>query len=134
MGQIMVTTVTQNMESLLSTSLVFSDSKGCRRWLARLPVTNIPLAQEALSSQLQYLSRAEIAPIERAKISETLRETVLFVHSELYRRFANKPLPFGAPEAQAWQQARGLWQALWQQYSACLQPLLEGDPALSPWA
>lgn len=130
----MVTTVTQNMESLLSTSLVFSDSKGCRRWLARLPVTNIPLAQEALSSQLQYLSRAEIAPIERAKIAETLRETVLFVHSELYRRFANKALPFGTPEAQAWQQARGLWQALWQQYSACLQPLLEGDPALSPWA
>src|SRR4029450_9188887 len=31
-------------------------------------------------------------------------------------------------EHDAAEQALGLWQALWNQYSACLKPLLEGRP------
>ena len=34
-------------------------------------------------------------------------------------------------ELEAAEQAIALWQGLWEQYSACLKPLLEGDPELT---
>ena len=115
-------------------SLGFYDSKGCRRWLAKLPLTNVPIAQEALLEQFARLQKTDLPPLERAKIAEMLRDTVQFLHSKLLRRYAQKALPLEAGEAQAWQQERALWQALWQQYSACLAPIIEGDPEILPWA
>ena len=60
-----------------------------------------------------------------------LRDLVAHLHTELARRYAGKPQPAVDRELEAADQAIALWQALWEQYSACLKPLLEGDPELA---
>lgn len=112
----------------------FADEPGCVDWLSSLPLTNVGLAQELLWDQLQRLAAATIDPLERVKIAERLRETVLFVHAELAKRFANRPLPLAEAESQAWQQVLRLYLALWENYSACLRPLLDHDPRMEGWA
>lgn len=110
--------------------LAFTDADGCAAWLRSLPLTNIPRHYEAVLDQLHRVAEAEFAPRERARIAEVMREPVSFLHTELARRYASKPQPAGAREQYAADQALSLWQALWTQYSACLKPLLEGDPEL----
>lgn len=122
------------MTSSPTGSLSFHDSKGCRRWLSKLPLTNVPVAQEALLEQFARLQKTELPPLERAKIGEVLRETVHFLHTKSSRRYVQKALPLERAEEQAWQQEHALWQALWQHYSACLAPIIEGDPEIEPWA
>jgi hypothetical protein len=124
----------EEMTTSPAITLGFFDTKGCRRWLSKLPLTNVPVAQAALLDQFARLQKTELSPLERAKIAELLRETVHFLHTKLARRYAQKGLPLDGPEEQAWQQDKGLWQALWQHYSACLAPILEGDPEIAPWA
>ena len=58
-------------------------------------------------------------------------DQVAHLHTELARRYAGKPQPAVDRELEAAEQAIALWQALWEQYSACLKPLLEGDPDLA---
>ena len=75
--------------------------------------------------------RRRLPPRERATIAEVMREPVAHLHTELARRYAGKPQPAGEREREAADQALALWQALWEQYSACLKPLLEGDTELA---
>ena len=112
------------------TALAFADADGCARWLRDQPLSNVPKHYEAVLGQLKRLSDAEFTPRERARIAEVLREPVLYLHTELARRYAGKPHPPSDREQEAAEQALALWQALWAQYSACLKPLLEGDPEL----
>ena len=112
------------------TMLAFSDADGCSRWLRSLPLTNIPKNFSAIVGQLKRLSESDLPPRERARIAEVLREPVMFLHTELARRYAGKPQPASEREDGAAEQALKLWHALWVQYSACLKPLLEGDPEL----
>ena len=119
-------TLTQNDAE--STALAFADVEGCGRWLRGLPLSNIPKHYEAIRDQLKRLSDAEFSPRERARIAEVFREPVLYLHTELARRYAGKPQPATEKELEASEHAIALWQGLWNQYSACLKPLLEGEP------
>ena len=83
----------------------FDDEAGCAGWLSSLPLTNLGFAQESLGDQLQRLAAADVDPLQRVKIVERLRETVVYLHGELAKRFADRPLPLNAAESQAWQQA-----------------------------
>ena len=112
------------------TTLAFADADGCARWLRALPLSNIPKHYDAIRGQLKRLSEADFTPRERARIAEVLREPVAYLHTELARRYAGKPHPATEREHEAAEQALSLWQGLWNQYSACLKPLLEGDPEL----
>ncbi|HEX8010509.1 MAG TPA: hypothetical protein VF814_06185 [Casimicrobiaceae bacterium] len=112
------------------TALAFADAEGCARWLRSLPLSNVPKHYEAIRGQLKKLSEADFTPRERARLAELFREPVLYLHTELARRYAGKPQPATERELEASEQALALWQALWNQYSACLKPLLEGDPEL----
>jgi hypothetical protein len=112
-------------------ALAFASAEGAARWAKALPLMNVPLAFEALFGQLTALAAAEIPPRERATIAEVLREPVAHLHTELARRYAGKPQPAIGRELEAAEDAIALWQALWEQYSACLKPLLEGDPELA---
>jgi hypothetical protein len=111
-------------------ALAFTDADGCARWLRQLPLSNIPKHYDAIRGQLKRMSEAEFSPRERARIAEVFREPVAYLHTELARRYAGKPHPAIDREQEAAENALGLWQALWNQYSACLKPLLEGDPEL----
>jgi len=110
--------------------LAFADLDGAKRWANALPLTNVAQVYEAVHGQLKALSAAEFAPRERATLAEVLREQVAHLHTELARRYAGKPQPAVDRELEAAEQAITLWTALWEQYSSCLKPLLEGDPQL----
>jgi hypothetical protein len=110
--------------------LAFADAEGCTAWLRAVPLTNIPRYYETVLGQLKRLAEVDFAPRERARIAEVMREPVMFLHTELARRYAGKPQPAAERENEAAEQALALWHALWSQYSACLKPLLEGDPDL----
>ena len=75
--------------------------------------------------------RRTFPPRERATIAEVLRDLVAHLHTELARRYAGKAQPAVERELEAAEQAIALWQGLWEQYSTCLKPLLEGDPELA---
>ena len=123
-------TLTQAQPQPGTDSLAFADAESCAAWLRALPLTNIPKHYDAVLGQLKRLSDADFAPRERARIAEVMREPVMFLHTELARRYAGKPQPAVDREREAFLQALALWQALWGQYSACLKPLLENDPDL----
>ena len=76
-----------------SSSLPFTDSAGCKRWLDQLTLTNVQLTQQVLTTQLANLASAQLPPLERLKILETLREAVHFVQAESAKRYCGKPLP-----------------------------------------
>ncbi len=108
----------------------FADVDGAVRWIKSLPLTNATQLGTALLAQLRAMSLLEFPPRERARIAEVIREQVAHVHTELARRYAGKPQPAAERELDAADQAIALWHALWEQYSACLKPLLEADPEL----
>ena len=123
-------TLTQTQTQPGDGMLAFADAEGCASWLRAVPLTNIPRYYETILSQLKGLAEVEFAPRERARIAEVMREPVMFLHTELARRYAGKPQPAAERESEAAEQALAVWHALWSQYSACLKPLLEGDPDL----
>jgi hypothetical protein len=112
-------------------SLAFADVDGAKRWANGLPLLPVGQAYDALVGQLKSLAAATIAPRERATLAEVLREPAFHLHTELARRFAGKPQPAGERELAAAEQAIALWHAVWEQYSLCLKPLLEGDTELA---
>jgi hypothetical protein len=110
--------------------LSFSDADSADKWAKTLPMMPIAQAHDVLVGQLHALAVAQFPARERAKIAEILREQVGHLHTELARRYAGKPQPEGERETEAIDQAVALWQALWEQYSTCLKPLIEGHPDL----
>ena len=111
--------------------LAFADPEGARKWADSLSFATVGQSYDALVGQLKALSAADFTARERATYAEVLREPVLHLHTELARRFAGKPQPGGERERDAADQAIVLWNALWELYSGCLKPLLEGDPELA---
>ena len=111
-------------------ALAFRDAAGAAAWMKALPLSNVAQAYEALLGQLRALTHADIGPRDRATIAELAREPVVHLHTELVRRYAGRPQPLEEREAEAFEQAVALWQALWIQYSVCLRPLLEGSTEL----
>jgi len=112
-------------------ALAFADAEGAAGWAKSLPYTNVTQVYDAVFGQIKAMSAAEFLPRERATIAEIMRDQVAHLHTELARRYAGKPQPTVDRELEAAQQSIALWQALWNQYSACLKPLLEGDPDLA---
>jgi len=112
-------------------ALAFADLEGAKKWANALPFANIAQLYEAVLGQLKAMSAAELSPRERATVAEVMREQVAYLHTELARRYAGKPQPAVDRELEAAEQAIAIWHALWEQYSACLKPLLEGDPDLA---
>ena len=112
----------------------FVDESGCVGWLSTLQLTNVSLATDALDAQLKRLAQAELDPLQRVRIAERVRDTVMYLHNELAKRFTDRPQPLNESESHAWNQALRLWTALWENYSECLRPLLERDERLDGWA
>ncbi|HVS57236.1 MAG TPA: hypothetical protein VHJ55_13455, partial [Casimicrobiaceae bacterium] len=113
-------TLTQTQTQPSAGVPTFANADGCTAWLRAIPLTNIPRYYETILGQLKRLGEVDFAPRERARIAEIMREPVMFLHTELARRYAGKPQPASERENDAAEQALALWNALWSQYSACL--------------
>jgi len=114
--------------------LQFTDSAGCKRWIEQLTLTNVQLTQQVLTAQLVSLGAAQLPPLERLKILETLRDPVHFVQAESAKRYAAKPLPLEAGETTVWNNVIALWQEMSRNYQQCLKAYREGDLAIAPHA
>lgn len=112
-------------------ALAFANAEGAKAWANALPFGNVAQLHDAVTGQLRALATASFTARERATIAEVMRDQVAHLHTELARRYAGKPQPAVDRELEAAEQAIALWNALWEQYSACLKPLLEGDPELA---
>jgi len=66
--------------------------------LKSLPLINVGPSHVRLLGQLDELNAYTIAPAERLKILELLREPVSFVQKEHSKKFASRPAPLAKPE------------------------------------
>lgn len=108
----------------------FVDADGAARWLAGQPQANASAMLCALLAQIESLNAGRLAPRERFKILEVLRQAVFAVGDEGQRRYAYRALPLLPAEQQLFDQTRSLWRACAQAYLLCLDAGLESDPAL----
>ena len=117
-----------------SASLQFTDAASCARWIAALPITNVQLAQQMLSDQIAALAVTAVSALERLKILEALKETVMFAQAEVAKRYIGKPLPLDQADANAWASVMGLWRAFGAAYRVCLDACRAGDLPVSSHA
>lgn len=111
--------------------LAFADADSAKRWTDSLPFATAGQAFDALVGQMKAVTSADFSARERATLAEVLRDPVGHLHTELARRYAGKPQPAIERERESADQAIVLWTSLWELYSGCLKPLLEGDAELA---
>jgi len=109
----------------------FTDSAGCAKWLQALPLINVAPSHVRLLGQLDDLNACKLAPAERLKILELLREPVSFVQREQSKKFANRPAPLARTEREAFHNVNSLWSALSVGYQHGLQALIDGASGMS---
>ena len=107
----------------------FKDSSGCAKWLQSLPLINVGPSHVRLLAQLDELNAYGIAPAERLKILELLREPVSFVQKEHSKKFSSRPAPLAKPEREILERVYALWDALSYGYQHCLKALAGGSSA-----
>jgi cyclic-di-GMP-binding protein len=99
----------------------FRDAAACAAWLQGVPLINVATSHGRLLAQLAELNRCEVAPAERLKILEQLREAVVFVQTEQAKKFASRPVPLSAQERDVFNAVTALWAAYLLGYQYCLQ-------------
>lgn len=110
---------------------LFADAEGCKQWLAKQPLANVPLMQAELAASLDSLNTWQVSAHERLKILEALRQAVCTVDAGSARSYAYRPLPLAAVEQKALDAACRLWRLLATGYLHGLRACLDGDPAVA---
>ncbi len=101
--------------------LAFADAKGCKEWLAGLPLTNIPQAQQFVLEALRAINRGETGGIERLKCLELMRDKIAFLQGEQRSRYFGKTLPLSHNDLVAWNTGRSLLEEMETGYRQCLE-------------
>jgi cyclic-di-GMP-binding protein len=109
----------------------FTDASGCAKWLQTVPLINVGPAHVRLLGQLEELNTYKVAPAERLKILELMREPVNFVQKELDKKFSNRPAPLAPPEREVLKNVQALWDALSTGYQHCVQAIIDRSGNLS---
>ena len=111
----------------------FTDARGCRDWLGRLPLTNLREAQGQVLEALRALGYTAVDPMEHLKCLELLRERVAFLQGEQRARYFGKMLPLSANDERAWEGGRLLLEELETAYRRAMRDAA-ATPALQPHA
>ena len=123
-------TLTQNP---IREGAAFADARGCREWLAALPLTNIPNAQYQVLEAMRALAKDDaFDPLERLKCLELVREKVAYLQGEQRARYFGKTLPLSMNDTDAWRTGRDLMEELEAGYRRCLASV--ANAALAPHA
>jgi hypothetical protein len=109
----------------------FTDASGCAKWLQTVPLINVGPAHVRLLEQLEELNTYKLAPAERLKILELMRDPVNFVQKEQAKKFASRPAPLAPPEREILKNVHALWDALSAGYQHCMQAVAERAGNLS---
>jgi len=121
-------------EAQQTAGLKFDTAAACKVWVRNLPLTNVVQAQFDLLGQVRLLNQATMVPAERFRMLELLREPVVFVQTELSKKYFNKPLPLAEAERKSFQAVVALWQELGTGYQHCVQACLNEDKDLAKHA
>ncbi len=113
------------------TSPQFRDAAGCKLWLKSLQLARVALAHTTLTAQLELINRSAIAPLERLRINELLREPVAFLQLEMAKKYFGRPVPLEEAQHNVWNSVVALWAAMGAAYRLSLQSCLENDRELS---
>jgi hypothetical protein len=114
-------------EEQKTAGLKFDTAASCKAWVRGLPLTNVVQAQFDLLDQVRLLNHAPVAPAERFRMLELLREPAVFVQTELSKKYFNKPLPLAEVERKSFHAVIVLWQELAAGYQHCVQACLNDD-------
>ena len=109
----------------------FTDASGCAKWLQTVPLINVGPAHVRLLGQLEELNTYKLAPAERLKILELMRDPVNFVQKEQAKKFGSRPAPLAPPEREILKNVHALWDALSAGYQHCVQAVAERAGNLS---
>jgi hypothetical protein len=109
----------------------FADASACAKWLQTLPLINVGPAHVRLLDQLDELNTFKLAPAERLKILELMREPVNFVQKELAKKFASRPAPLALQEREVLKNVQALGDALSTGYQHCVQAIVDRTGSLS---
>ncbi len=109
----------------------FKDSAACAKWLQTLPLVNVGPSHDRILGQLEQLNACNIAPAERLKIMELLREPVTFVQKELSKKFSTRPAPLAKLEREIFHKVNALWDSLSNGYQHCLPAVAGGASGVS---
>lgn len=109
----------------------FTDAAGCAKWLQTVPLINVGPAHVRLLGQLEELNTFKLAPAERLKILELMRDPVNFVQKELAKKFSSRPAPLAPPEREILKSVQTLWDALSAGYQHCVQAIVDRSGNLS---
>lgn len=101
-------------------------------FLSRLPLANPLQAEAALATFLDDLAGAPPAAAVYLNLLEQARIPLCFVEEELAHRYANKPLPLGEVEQQAFRQVTGIWRKVTRAYAQCAQLDADSDDDAHP--
>jgi hypothetical protein len=99
----------------------FTDAKGCKEWLAGLPLGNIPQAQQFVLDALRAMNRGEPHGLERLKCLELMRDKIAFLQGEQRSRYFGKTLPLSHNDHAAWSIGRSLLEEMETGYRRCLE-------------
>lgn len=105
----------------------FTDARGCREWLGRLPLGNLRESQGQVLEALRALGYTAVEPMEHLKCLELLRERIAFLQGEQRGRYFGKMLPLSANDERAWEAGRLLLEEMETAYRRALR-----DSASSP--
>jgi len=109
----------------------FKDASGCAKWLQTVPLINVGPAQGRLLDAIDELNVYKVAPAERLKILELLREPVAFVQKEQSKKFSSRPAPLAPPEREVLKNVHALWDAFSAGYQHCVQAIADRAGNLS---
>src|SRR5258706_8315130 len=104
----------------------FTNPPGCAMCWQSLGHINVGPSHVRLVGQPQELNAYNLAPAERLKILELLREPVSFVQKEHSKKFASRPAPLAKPEREILANVHALWDALSYGYQHCLKAVVGG--------
>ncbi|HYC35808.1 MAG TPA: hypothetical protein VEC19_05260 [Usitatibacter sp.] len=102
-------------------SLPFADARGCREWLAGLPLTNLAQSQATLLGGLRRLNAGSFAGMERLKSLELMRDKVALLMGEQRASFFGKAVPLPPNDASNWLTGRGLLDEMEAGYRRALE-------------
>ncbi len=105
-------------------TMKISDLQSGFQILARLPLANSQQAAIEINAFLDSLLHTPPAGEVYLQLLEQTRISLCFIGEELSRRYVDKPLPLGDPEAATFRQVVALWLKAARAYSHCadLQP------------
>jgi len=112
----------------------FSDARGAKDWLNALPLTNIPQAQGMVLEALQGLVASDLAPLDRLKCLELMRDKIAFLQGEQRSRYFGKSLPLSVNDNSAWNTGRALLEEMEAGYRQCLAYALKGEGGLEQFS